>query len=153
VRNGDTNSIQCRWRWSIGNDWNTSIKFVKSPTGAVTRAIYQSGAERTITPKLAVVIDINVDPRTYDAFVGQYAFAKGAPLMSITRRGRHLFSQYGSGPTYEIFPDSPTEFFWITTNAKVTFNRDRDGAVTGATMHLRGGTAQKMMRVAQGHVE
>jgi CubicO group peptidase (beta-lactamase class C family) len=153
VRDGDTNSIECRWKWSISNDWNTSIKFFKGPRGAVTRAIYQSGVGRIIAPKLAVTIDPNVDPRTYAAFVGQYAFAKGAPLMSITRHGRHLFAQYASGPTYEIFPDSPTEFFWNTTNAQITFNRGRDGAITGATMHLRGGSTQKMTRVAQMHVE
>lgn len=148
VREADTAAIEFRWRWIMSDVWDMSIKFLKDRTGAVTRAIYQSNGQIINAPRLAFALDPSVDPRTYDAFVGQYVWKKGAPSMSITHSGRHLFAQYGSGPRYEIFPASPTEFFWNTMNAQVTFNRGLNGVITGATMQLRGGITQEMGKAA-----
>jgi serine-type D-Ala-D-Ala carboxypeptidase/endopeptidase len=71
----------------------------------------------------------------------------------VSRDGRHLFAQYGSGPTYEIYPNSPTEFFWTTTNARIAFNLGPDGVVTGATLHLRGGAIREMKKAIQAQGE
>jgi hypothetical protein len=120
---------------------------VKDPSGTVLRAIYQSHGQVVIAPKLPLALDPNVDPGSYDAFVGHYSFGKDGPWMAVTRDGRHLFAQYGTGPTYEIFPDSPSEFFWNTTNARIAFNRGRNGLVADATLHLQDGATRTIAKL------
>jgi D-alanyl-D-alanine carboxypeptidase len=148
VADENSKSIECRWQTR-----DTSVKFVKGANDAVSQAIYQAGGQVIIAPKLAVVLDPNVDSRSYDALVGRYDLGNGGPWMSVSHDGRHLFAQYGSGPTYEIYPNSPTEFFWNTTNARIAFNLGPDGVVTGATLHLRGGAIREMKKAIQAQGE
>ncbi|HEY6456840.1 MAG TPA: serine hydrolase [Steroidobacteraceae bacterium] len=144
---GEENSIDCRWNTRDGDRQDASIKFVKGPSGTVIRAIYQAHGQVVVAPKLPIARDQNVDAGSYDAFVGRYSFGKDGPWMSITHDGRHLYAQYGTGPTYEIFPDSPTEFFWNTTNARIAFNRGRNGLVADATLHLQNGATRTIAKL------
>jgi hypothetical protein len=151
VSGGDGNSIDCQWSTRDGDRQEASVKFVKDPSGAVIRAIYQSHGQIIVAPKLPVALDLNVDAGSYDSFVGHYSLGKDGPGMSITHDGRHLFAQYGTGPTYEIFPDSPTEFFWNTTNARIAFNRGRNGFVADATLHLQNGATRTIAKLMEAH--
>jgi hypothetical protein len=40
---------------------------------------------------------------------------------------------------HEIFPASPTAFFWKEINAQITFNAASGGSVESATVHVPGG--------------
>jgi len=56
------------------------------------------------------VVNTNVSPKSYDALTGRYEFEGG--ILTISRRGTHLFAQIADDPESEIFPKSDTEFFW-----------------------------------------
>jgi len=56
-----------------------------------------------------------------DAVVGKYDYGQGKAVLTVTRESDHVFAQLTGQPKFEIFPKSPTEFFWKTVNAQVTF--------------------------------
>jgi hypothetical protein len=76
--------------------------------------------EKTIT---------KVDPRIYDAYVGEYEIAPGL-ILTVTREGDKLMSQATGQPKAELFPESETVFFVKDANAQFTFIRKDGGRVT-----------------------
>ena len=56
-----------------------------------------------LAPQEAIV-NTNVSPKSYDVLTGRYV-VKGA-VMTISRRGTHLFLQFADQPEAEIFPES-----------------------------------------------
>jgi CubicO group peptidase (beta-lactamase class C family) len=55
-------------------------------------------------------VDTNISPESYDALTGRYKLQNG--IITISRRGTHLFARMGDEAEAEIFPKSDTEFFW-----------------------------------------
>jgi len=53
-----------------------------------------------------------------------------------------VFAQLTGQPKLEIFPNSPTEFYWKFVNAQVTFVKDPAGKVTKAIHHQAGQTLE-----------
>lgn len=74
-------------------------------------------------------IDQDVDPETYDDYVGQYDY--GGAVMTVTRDGGKLMAQLTGQPNFQIFPSGDDKFFWKVVNAQAEFQRDDDGRVTG----------------------
>jgi CubicO group peptidase (beta-lactamase class C family) len=73
-----------------------------------------------------------VDPKIYDAYVGEYEFKINPQLtvvLSFTSEGGKLLAQQQGGPKREWLPSSETEFFSLTTGNRVVFVRDAQGAV------------------------
>ena len=81
--------------------------------------------------------EIEVDPGTYDAFVGQYRFAPTV-LMTITREGDRLMAQLTGQGAAEIFPEAERGFFYKVVDAQITFQTDEQGRVNGLTLHQNG---------------
>jgi len=73
-------------------------------------------------------ITARVDPRIYDAYVGEYEIAPGF-ILKVTREGDKLVSQATGQPKSEMFPESETVFFVKDANAQFTFVKDDKGAV------------------------
>jgi len=69
-----------------------------------------------------------VDPRIYDAYVGEYEIAPGF-ILKVTREGDKLLSQASGQPRSEMFPESETVFFVKDANAQFTFVKDDKGEV------------------------
>jgi D-alanyl-D-alanine-carboxypeptidase/D-alanyl-D-alanine-endopeptidase len=60
--------------------------------------------------------------------------------MTVTRDGERLFAQLSGQPKFEIYPSSPTRFFWKVVDAQVEFVRNNAGKVTKAIHHQGGRT-------------
>jgi D-alanyl-D-alanine-carboxypeptidase/D-alanyl-D-alanine-endopeptidase len=82
-----------------------------------------------------------VDPKIYDGYVGRYQLAP-AVTMTITRKDRQLFTQLTGQPAFEIFPESPTEYFLKVVDAQLTFEVDGQGKATAVVLHQNGRNAR-----------
>ncbi|TET69198.1 MAG: DUF3471 domain-containing protein [Candidatus Aminicenantes bacterium] len=82
-------------------------------------------------------IAIKVDPKIYDAYVGEY---DGSPdlRLKIIKKNDRLFCSTEDGPQLEIFPESENEFFFKKVDAQITFVRGEEGKVTKLIVHMRG---------------
>ena len=78
-----------------------------------------------------------VDPKLYDAYVGDYEVTPGF-VVSIFKEGEKLMTQATNQPKFELFPESETTFFLRVVDAKVTFVKDAQGKVTGIVIHQGG---------------
>jgi CubicO group peptidase (beta-lactamase class C family) len=78
-----------------------------------------------------------VDPKIYDAYVGEYELAPGMTL-TVTREGDRLMAQPARGRPAELFPASETNFFLKVVRADVTFVRDGSGKVTHLVFNQNG---------------
>jgi CubicO group peptidase (beta-lactamase class C family) len=78
-----------------------------------------------------------VDPKTYDAFVGEYEVSPTF-VVKIFKEGDKLMTQASNQPAFELFPEGENKFMLRLVNAKVTFVKDAAGTVTGLTIHQNG---------------
>ena len=81
-------------------------------------------------------------PAVYDSLAGKYHYVEYC-VLTVTRKGNHLFAQLTGQPKYEIFPKSATEFFWKVVDAQVTFVKDATGT-TGEAIHHQDGQKNPM---------
>jgi D-alanyl-D-alanine carboxypeptidase len=77
---------------------------------------------------------IAVDPKLYDAFVGQYQISPKV-IITIKKDENRLFAQGA-----EIFPASETEYFFKVVDAQISFRRNDKGEVTGLVVTQAGNT-------------
>jgi ketosteroid isomerase-like protein len=71
-----------------------------------------------------------VDPKNYDAYVGEYEIGPGL-IFTVTRDGDRLMTQTSGLPDrVELLPESETTFFYRGTNGSVIFHKDTTGKVT-----------------------
>lgn len=116
------------------------VTFVKDKNGKVTKAVHHQNGQTIVAPRLEDLAEIKGDPTHYDAFVGRYDYGEGKIILTVTREGDHLFGQVTGQPKYEIFPSSPTRFFWKVADAQVEFITNHAGKVTQAKHHQGGQT-------------
>lgn len=77
-----------------------------------------------------------VDPKTYDAYVGEYETPFG--ILSITKEGDRLFGQPGGDTKEELIPESIDQFNVPTVEAKIKFVKDANGQVNHMLLNLKG---------------
>ena len=80
---------------------------------------------------------IKVDPKIYDAYVGQYEFSPEFIAM-ITKENNSLFIQATGQPKFEIFPESKDKFFLKAFDAQISFIMNDKGEVTQLILHQDG---------------
>ena len=68
-----------------------------------------------------------VDPKIYDAYVGQYRNPRGR-ILTVLREGDKLMIEVG-GQKAEIFPESETQFFFKGDDVLLVFVTDEQGRV------------------------
>ena len=68
-----------------------------------------------------------VDPKIYDAYVGQYRNPRGR-ILTVMRDGDRLVIEVG-GQKLEIFPESETQFFFKEDDVLLVFVKDEQGRV------------------------
>lgn len=78
-----------------------------------------------------------VDAKTFDAYVGEYDLAPGF-VLRVFRDGDKFWTQATGQGALEIFPESETVFSPRTVSAKLTFQKDADGKVTGVQLDQGG---------------
>jgi CubicO group peptidase (beta-lactamase class C family) len=79
-------------------------------------------------------VAISVDPVTYDAFAGKYQLAPGIEF-TVRRDNSRLLVQLTGQPFIEVFPESPTDFFYKAVDAQLTFVKNPAGEVTHLFLH------------------
>jgi len=78
-----------------------------------------------------------VDPKIYDAYVGQYELAPDF-ILTISKQNDRLFAQATGQEKVEIFPESPEKFYYTIVDAQITFVKNDKGVVTELVLHQRG---------------
>lgn len=78
-----------------------------------------------------------VDPKTYDAYVGEYEVSPTF-IVKMFKEGDKLMTQATNQPALELFPDGADKFMLRVVNAKVTFVKDAAGTVTGLVINQNG---------------
>jgi CubicO group peptidase (beta-lactamase class C family) len=104
--------------------------------GMLAQEIAQFFLWQYMQPRQEESISHEVDPATYDEYAGRYDY--GGAILTVRRQGNRLLAQLTGQPEFEIFPRSPTEFFWKVVDAQVTFVKDEQGKVARA-VHRQGG--------------
>ncbi len=75
-------------------------------------------------------VPAKVDPKIYDAYVGEYEIAPGV-VLTITREGDKLMAQQtGIKTKMELLPENETTFFMKGLTGQNIFVRDAKGQVT-----------------------
>jgi CubicO group peptidase (beta-lactamase class C family) len=85
----------------------------------------------------AAKADLEIDPKILDTYVGEYQLAPEFSI-AVTRDGTHVYAQATNQPRFEIFADKENEFFLKVVEARVTFEKDASGKVTGMVLHQGG---------------
>jgi uncharacterized protein YneR len=91
----------------------------------------------TLSTSAADLKAAKVDPKIYDAYVGQYQIEPGF-LIWFWRDKDRLMSQATGQGKVEVFPKSETEFFVKEVDARITFVKGPDGKVTHLVLHQNG---------------
>jgi len=90
------------------------------------------GGEKVETPR-----DARVKPEILAAYAGAYALFAGFKLTVTVERGRLMVQATGQ-QKLPVYAKSETEFFYKVVDAQITFERDKDGKVTGLVLHQNG---------------
>jgi tetratricopeptide (TPR) repeat protein len=122
-------------------DLNAHVTFVKDEKGKVNKANFYESGQEVEALRMEDMVEVKVDPASYDALVGKYDYGKGV-TMTVTREESHLFAQVSQQPKMEILPRTEVDFFWKDINAQVTFVKDATGKVTKVIHHQAGQTIE-----------
>jgi serine-type D-Ala-D-Ala carboxypeptidase/endopeptidase len=80
---------------------------------------------------------IKLDPKIFDAYVGEYQLAPKF-ILTFSREGDKFFTQATGQGKIEIFAETETDFFLEVVDAQVTFVKDDKGQVTQVTLRQNG---------------
>ena len=105
-----------------------------------------SAEEQPSSPKPSAHVAVAIDPRLYDAYVGDYRFDFGL-LMTFSREGGRFLMQAGKQPKVELLPQSERDFFIKGADVQITFRVDENGRATGIMLN-QGGNKMMAKRVA-----
>jgi D-alanyl-D-alanine-carboxypeptidase/D-alanyl-D-alanine-endopeptidase len=84
--------------------------------------------------------EVKVDAAVLDKYVGRYELAPNF-VITVTREGDQLYAQATAQPRFELFAESPREFFLKVVDAQITFVVDESGRATSLVLHQNGGNA------------
>lgn len=104
-----------------------------TPPAVVARRL----AAIAIGKPFAELKEVKVDPKIYDAYVGEYQLAPGF-ILTVTREGDRLITQATGQGKVEVFPSSETEFFLKVTDAQLTFVKGPSGVAESLVLHQGG---------------
>jgi CubicO group peptidase (beta-lactamase class C family) len=92
---------------------------------------------RPLKPPPPERVAIVLDAEALDSLVGRYRFSPTRFIL-VTREGDRLFAQLTGQWRFEVYPESPTTFFWLIAEARMTFAIDPGGRVTGLVFSQNG---------------
>ncbi|MGB8475779.1 MAG: serine hydrolase [Candidatus Acidiferrum sp.] len=106
--------------------------------GELTNEIFRAVAKEYAWPDYHPVERtlFKADPATFAAYAGTYEI-QGVGKLTVTAKPNGLYIQaepLGPDPV-ELLPDSPTQFFVLSNDITLTFQKDANGAVTGLILN------------------
>jgi CubicO group peptidase (beta-lactamase class C family) len=81
--------------------------------------------------------EIKLDPKIYEAYVGDYQGPRGRVFTITTENGRLMANDAGS-PKIELFPFTETDFFLKVRKGELSFVKEKDGTVNEVVLHRDG---------------
>jgi len=109
-----------------------TIEFLRNNSGVVEKLIFKGREEQSIWMKtdkpLPVIIEIDVDTRILDTYVGEYELGPNF-ILTVTRDKNQLITQATGQGKIEIFAESETKFFVKVMDAQLEFIKDVSGKV------------------------
>ena len=109
-----------------------TIEFLRNNSGAVEKLIFKGREEPSIWIKtdkpLPVIMEIDVDTRILDTYVGEYELGPNF-ILTVTRDKNQLITQATGQGKIEIFAESETRFFVKVMDAQLEFIKDVSGKV------------------------
>ena len=84
-------------------------------------------------------VPVQVPETVLQDYVGEYELAPAFTIV-VTREGTRLFGQATGQDRFQMFPRNETEFFLRVVEARVEFQRDAAGKVTGMVLYQGGQT-------------
>lgn len=81
--------------------------------------------------------EVKVDAAVLEKYTGRYQLAPTF-IITITREGDQLYLQATNQPRFEIFAESPREFFLKVVDAQISFVTDETGRATSLVLHQNG---------------
>lgn len=94
-----------------------------------------AGSPATTPPRPRV--EVPVDPKLLDGYVGRYQLAPAA-VFTVTRQGDGLFVQLTGQPTFQVYPESAREYFYKVVDAQLSFQTDAQNRATALVLHQGG---------------
>lgn len=88
---------------------------------------------------------IQVDPKVFDAYAGDYELVPGF-VLTLWREGDHFWAQATGQARAELFAESETSFFLRIVDAQMTFVKDASGKVTHLVLY-QGGTEREAKKI------
>src|SRR5256886_3545216 len=84
-------------------------------------------------------VEIKIDPKAFDEFVGQYSFLNDPEfVISFWREGDKFFLQATNQGRIQIYPESELKFFLKIFDASAIFVRNAEGKVTSLIWRQNG---------------
>ncbi|MEA2823569.1 MAG: hypothetical protein QOF03_51, partial [Alphaproteobacteria bacterium] len=101
--------------------------------------IYLAGElKSTLDKSVSKQIEIKIDPKILDAYVGDYALSPTF-ILTFTKENDQLMAQASGQPKFPVFPSSENTFFWKVVDAQFTFDKPTEsGAIAGGVHHQNG---------------
>jgi len=81
--------------------------------------------------------EVKVDAAVLEKYTGRYELAPNF-VITITREGDQLYAQATAQPRFQLFAESPREFFLKVVDAQITFVVDDNGRATSLVLHQNG---------------
>lgn len=81
--------------------------------------------------------NLNIDPKLYEAYVGDYELGPSF-IITITVEDGKVMGKPTGQPKSELYPLSATEFFLKVVDAQITFVKNDQGQVTQLILHQNG---------------
>jgi D-alanyl-D-alanine-carboxypeptidase/D-alanyl-D-alanine-endopeptidase len=82
-------------------------------------------------------VAIQLDSKTLDRYVGRYQLSPSA-FFNVRRAGDRLQAQLTGQSYFDVFPESPTDFFYDAVDAQITFNTNAECRATNLVLHQNG---------------
>jgi CubicO group peptidase (beta-lactamase class C family) len=119
-----------------------TIEFVRNSGNTIEKLVLQGrkGKEvwsRTNKRSLTTTVEIKVDEKILDTYVGEYALAPGFTFV-VTREGGRLFVQATGQERFEIFAEEQHKFFTKVNDAQFEFVTDALGNVSKVLLSQNG---------------
>jgi CubicO group peptidase (beta-lactamase class C family) len=126
-------------------DSPAKLTFIRDASGKI-EAVESQGREfipvraiKTDKPLPSGKAEVEISNEVFDQYVGEYELAPGF-LIKIWREDRKFKGQATGQMAFDVFAESETKFFLKIVPARMEFNKDDAGNVTGMTFYQNGAT-------------
>ena len=113
---------------------DAQITFVKNTNNQVTHLVFQQKGNH-IAKKINRIV-VNVDPKIYDSYIGQYEFEfKPGFILTVTKKNNELFVQPPGEKKIALYPESESNYFCKVDYGTISFVKNESNKVTHLIVH------------------